>query len=155
MVTPELLRRYPFFHVFADTHLKAMAMVAEEVTYGVGETLYEIDKPAEKLFLLLNGCIEHYFIVIDSPNPAIRKEYYLSDINPGEIFGLSSMLEPYRHTTTARATALSRVIQIPSSSITTLGELDPKLGYLLMHQVAKTALEKLEATRVQLAATRA
>lgn len=154
-MTLELLRSYPFFRVFADTHLKAMAMVAEEVTYEVGDALYEIDKPANKLFLLLSGCVEHYFIVLDSPNPAIRKEYYLSDINPGDIFGLSSMLEPYRHTTTARATAPSQVIQIQSSSITTLGELDPKLGYLIMHQVAKTVLEKLESTRVQLAATRA
>ena len=155
MVTPELLRSHPFFRVFADTHLKAIAMVAEEVTVEVGDALYEIDKPAEKLFLLLSGCIEHYFTVLDSPNPAIRKEYYLSDINPGEIFGLSSMIEPFRHTTTARATMPSQVIQIQSSSITTLGELDPKLGYLMMRQLAKTVMEKLESTRVQLAATRA
>ncbi len=112
MVTPELLRSYPFFRVFADTHLKAIAMVAKEISCEVGDALYEIDRPADKLLLLLSGCVEHYFITIDSPNPAIRKEYYLSDINPGDIFGLSSMLQPYRHTTTARATMPSQVIEI-------------------------------------------
>ena len=155
MVSTELLRRYPFFNVFPETQLKAIAMVAQEVTYEIGQALYEIDKPADKLFLMLSGCVEHYFVVLDSPDPAIRKEYYLSDINAGDIFGLSSLIEPYRHTTTARATAISRVIQIESSSINTLGELDPKLGYLIMYQVAKAVAEKLESTRVQLAATRA
>lgn len=155
MVTPELLHSHPFFSVFAENHLKAIALVAEEKKVEVGEALYEIDKPADKLFLLLSGCVEHYFIVLDSPNPAIRKEYYLSDINPGDIFGLSSMLEPFRHTTTARATLPSQVIEIQSASITTLCELDSKLGYEIMRQLAKTVMEKLEATRVQLAATRA
>jgi CRP-like cAMP-binding protein len=105
--------------------------------------------------LLLSGCVEQFFIVLDSPNPAIRKEYYLSDINPGDIFGLSSMIEPFRHTTTARATLPSQAIEIQSGSITTLCELDSKLGYEIMQQLAKTVMEKLESTRVQLAATRA
>jgi CRP/FNR family transcriptional regulator, cyclic AMP receptor protein len=155
MVSPELLRRYPFFAVFSDTPLKAIANVAEEVTYEPGENLYEIDKPAEQLFLLIKGSVEHYFIIVDSPNPSIRKEFYLSDINPGDVLALSSLIEPFRHTTTARAATQSTLIRIQASSILNLGELDPKLGYVVMHQAAKSLLEKLEATRVQLAATRA
>jgi CRP/FNR family cyclic AMP-dependent transcriptional regulator len=107
------------------------------------------------LFVLISGNVEHYFVIVDSPNPAIRKEFYLSDINPGDTFGLSSLVEPFRHTTTARATTSSRVIQIEASSLRTLGELDARLGYVIMYQVAKAVSEKLEATRVQLAATRA
>lgn len=155
MVSPELLRRYPFFGVFAETPLKAIAMVADEVIYDAGESLYEIDLDADKLFLLIDGSVEHYFIVADSLNPASRKEFYLSDINPGDVFGLSSMIEPYRHTTSARATGHSRVVRIETASLRTLGELDPKLGYVIMVQVAKAISEKLESTRVQLAATRA
>jgi CRP-like cAMP-binding protein len=155
MVSPELLRRYPFFGVLEETPLKAIAMVADEVTYETGETLYEIDKDADTLFLLIEGDVEHFFIVGDSRNPSVRKEFYLSDINPGDVFGLSSLIEPYRHTTTARAMGPSRVIKIVTASLRTLGELDPKLGYVFMRQLTKTLSEKLEATRVQLAATRA
>jgi CRP/FNR family cyclic AMP-dependent transcriptional regulator len=155
VVSPELLRRYPFFSVFEDTPLKAIAMVAEDVTFEPDQSLYEIDKLADKLFVLISGNVEHYFVIVDSPNPAIRKEFYLSDINPGDTFGLSSLVEPFRHTTTARATTSSRVIQIEASSLRTLGELDARLGYVIMYQVAKAVSEKLEATRVQLAATRA
>lgn len=154
MVSPDLLRRYPFFSVLEETPLKAIALVANEVTYNPGQTLYEIDKAADKLYILVEGSVNHYFAIVDSPDPSIRKEFYLSDITPGELFGLSSMIEPFRHTTTARATRASRVIEIEVASLNTLSELDPKLGYKVMHQVAKAILEKLEATRIQLASTR-
>jgi CRP/FNR family transcriptional regulator, cyclic AMP receptor protein len=155
MVSPDLLRRYPFFSVLEETPLKAISLVANEVTYQPGDALYEIDKPANKLFILIEGSVNHYFVIVDSPDPSIRKEFYLSDITPGELFGLSSMIEPFRHTTTARSTRSSRVIEIEVASLNTLSELDPRLGYKVMHQVAKAILEKLEATRIQLAATRA
>ena len=39
MISPEILRRYPFFGFMTDAELKAVAMIAEEVSYKEGETL--------------------------------------------------------------------------------------------------------------------
>ena len=39
MVSPELLRRYPFFAMLNDEQLKAIAMIAREQTYGQGTLL--------------------------------------------------------------------------------------------------------------------
>jgi CRP-like cAMP-binding protein len=155
MISPELLRRYPFFGVLDDTPLKAVAMVADEFFFEKGDTLYEIDRPAEYLYVLIEGSVEHYFIVLDSIDARVRKEFYLSDINPGEVFALSAMVEPYRHTTTARCTSEGRVIRINTTSLRTLAKLDPKFGASLMTQVARSLYEKLESARVQLAAARA
>ena len=49
MVSPELLRRYPFFGFLDATQLKAMAMIAEEVEPQTGEDLFETDQPATAL----------------------------------------------------------------------------------------------------------
>ena len=155
MVSPEQLRRYPFFMGLDQTHLKAIAMVADEVTFQKGDSLYETDKDADALFVLVDGIVEHYFTVVNSADPKARKEFYLSDITPGEVFGLSSMIEPYRHTSTARCAREGHAIRIQTASLHTLGELDPKFGYSFMYQLARTLTERLEQTRVQLAAARA
>ncbi len=155
MYSPEQLRRFPFFVPFDTTHLKAIALVSEEFTFHKDDILYEIDMPANYLFVLVDGTVEHAFTLVKSHDPKIRKEFYLSDINPGEIFGLSSVIEPYMHTTTARCTSDGHVLRIQIAGLRTLGELDPKFGYSFMYQVAKAMSEKLEAARVQLAASRA
>ena len=155
MVAPEQLRRYPFFMGLDNTHLKAIAMVADEIAFQKGESLYESDKDADALFVLVDGIVEHYFSVVNSPDPKLRKEFYLSDITPGEVFGLSSMIEPYKHTTTARCAREGHAIRIQTASLLTLGELDSKFAYSFMYQVARSLSDKLESTRVQLAASRA
>jgi len=155
MVSPEQLRRYPFFTGLDNTHLKAIAMVADEIAFQKGESLYESDKDADALFVLVDGIVEHYFSVVNSPDPKLRKEFYLSDITPGEVFGLSSMIEPYKHTTTARCAREGHAIRIQTASLLTLGELDSKFAYSFMYQVARSLSDKLESTRVQLAASRA
>jgi len=155
MVSPELLRRYPFFAGFDNTHIKAIAMVADEFSFEKDDSLYEIDKPADALFVLVDGIVEHYFIVVNSQDARLRKEFYLSDITPGEVFGLSSMIDPYKHTTTARCAREGHAIRIQTASLLTLGELDSRFAYSFMNQIAKALSEKLESTRVQLAASRA
>ncbi len=155
MYPSEQLRRFPFFATFDNTQIKALAIVTDEFAFSKGDVLYEIDMPADYLFVLVDGTLEHAFTLVKSQDPKVRKEFYLSDINPGEVFGLSSVLEPFKHTTTARATSNGHVLRIQIAGLRTLGELDPRFGYSLMYQIAKAMSEKLEAARVQLAASRA
>jgi CRP-like cAMP-binding protein len=155
MVSPELLRRYPFFSFLDDAELKAVAMIAEELTLEDGESLFEIEQPAEALYLLMDGTIELYYVIADDYDPASRKEFYISDINPGEICGISALIEPHQYTSTARAASLSHLIKLESVGLRAVCEVDPRLAYNLMRQVARAALERLHATRVQLIAARA
>ncbi len=41
MISPELLRRYPFFGFLGDAQLKAIAMIAEESTYEKDQPIFE------------------------------------------------------------------------------------------------------------------
>jgi hypothetical protein len=52
----------------------------------------------------------------------------------------------------ARSSADTNLIRIDEEGLLALFELDQGLAYAFMRQIAKTAMERLYATRVQLAA---
>jgi CRP-like cAMP-binding protein len=117
--------------------------------------LFEIERPAEALYLLAEGSVELYYVVMDEYDPKLRKEFYVSDIGPGEVFGISALIEPYQYTSRVQAASASHVVRIEGAGLRALCEVDCKLGYSLMRQIARTALERLHDTRVQLVAARA
>lgn len=155
MVSPELLRRYPFFGALNDSQLKAVAMIAEEVVVTPGEHILEVGKVADALYFLIDGNAELFYVVVDKHNQNLRKELYISAINPGEIFGISALIEPYQYTGTVQATGPCHVLKIDAAALRKLCESDVQMAYTVMRQTARAAMERLEDTRVQLAAERA
>lgn len=154
MVSPELLRRYPFFGRLGDEHLAAIALLAEEVAYKKDETVFETGQPADALYFLIEGCVDLHYIVADEINSKLRKDFFISEINPGEPFGISALIEPYVYTGSVRTACPSRVIRIEANGLRALREVDSKICAALMHQIAKVAMSRLNDTRVQLAAAR-
>ncbi len=155
MVSPELLRRYPFFGVLTNSHLNAMAMLAEEVIYEKDETIFESNQPADNLFFLLEGNVELHYVIVDEFNPQLRKDLFVTEINSGEPFGISALIDPYLYTGTMRTTGLSRVLRFDANGLRALCAIDPKIDAALMRQIAATAMSRLEDTRTQLVAARA
>ncbi len=81
-----------------------------------------------------------------------RKTFPVGEINAGEIFGLSSLIEPYIFNATGTAAVNSRFIAIEANALRALMEMDCHMGYVFMRQVAKVVMEQLAAVRIQLAA---
>jgi CRP-like cAMP-binding protein len=152
MISPELLRRFPFFNFMDESQLKAVAMIAEEMTRQKDELLVEAGKPADHFFFLIDGSVAYYYVVTSEHDPYYKKEYFISDINPGEIFGISALIEPYIFTATMRTDKASRIIRINAAALRALCEVDLHLGIGLNRAVAKAAMERLQHTRVQLIA---
>lgn len=155
MVSPELLRRYPLFGFMDEAQLRAVAMLAEEIRPGAGETLFEEGQPATALYLLTEGVVELWYIVTDKHEQGLRREWYICDINPGELTGISAVIEPYVYVSTARATRPARLIRLEALALRELCQKDCALGYGLMRQIAHAAMERLRDTRIQLLAARA
>ena len=155
MISPELLRRYPFFGFLDDTQLKAMAMVGEEVDFAPGDVILEAAEPANALFFLIDGSAELLYVVKEEYHPELNKELYVSDLNPGEVLGISALIEPYIYTGTIRASKACHVIKLDALALRGMCELDAKLACGMMRQVARAAMARLEEVRVQLAAARA
>lgn len=152
MISPELLRRYPFFGPLSDEQLKAVAMLADQESVGSYTILLEEGKKADTLYLLMEGSLSLFYLVEDERQPNLRKEFPVGDINPGEPFGISALIEPHVLTSSVRADTLCQVIRIDAQALKDLCEQDCDLGYTLMKQIARAAMDRLNSTRIQLAA---
>jgi CRP-like cAMP-binding protein len=150
MTAFERLQRFPFFAFMEEKQLKAVATIAQEMQFKAGDEICEAHTPSDALFFLTQGSLLYYMVVISEYQPDYRKEYFIGVVNPGEIFGISSLIEPHLHTATLRADKSGCVIKIDGSALRTLCQEDVHLYLGLMKAVAKTAMNRLEMTRIQL-----
>lgn len=152
MISPEILRRYPFFGVLSPKQIKAMAMIGEEETYRKGAIICEEGKPANALYILLEGGLSLYYKSEAEFHPESRKDFLVGEISQGEVFGISAMIEPYTSTATIKAEQDCHVIKFGVPELFQLIENDQQLYCRLMKEIAKSAMERLAFARVQIAA---
>jgi CRP-like cAMP-binding protein len=153
MISIELLRRYPFFGRLGYEQLKALAMIAEEINITDGQVIFEEGKAAEALYFLVEGSVA-LFHPIDSPRLAGgNPEIPVCEINPGEVFSISALIEPHVLTSTARSSGSGRMIRLGVDDLKAAFSKDAKLECLMIRCVAEAAMGRLNSTRVQLAAS--
>ncbi len=154
MISPEIFRRYPFFVGLTDAQLKALSVVTKEITVEKGATIFEECDQADRMFLLIEGGVDFYYRSQEEYHPTSVKEFSVGEINPGEVFGTSSIIEPYELNATARASNLSRLLVIDSTELRKLMAGDIELTNKLYLAVIKTLKERMINLRIQLAAAR-
>lgn len=148
MISPELVRRYPFFSGLDDAQQRAIAAIAKEVMLERGTKLFEEGQPADTFYLLLSGSVDLSFRVEND----LRAEIPIGEINPGEPFAISALIEPHVLMHTARTASRSTVLKMDAEELGALCAMDSRMGYALMFQVAKAAMQRLHFTCIQLAA---
>ncbi len=151
MISPELIRRYPFFWCINDAQQKAIAMIARDVAVKAGTELFAEGQPADTLYLLMEGSVVLCLPTTDATGRAAQC-IHVGDINPGEVFGISAMLPDQTYTSTAEVKADGRVMAIDAAELRKLMADDLAMGNCLLQQMARAALERLRLTHVQLAA---
>jgi CRP-like cAMP-binding protein len=152
MISIELLRRYPFFALLAEDQLKAIAMISEEKTYSKGDLILKENTPATRLILLIEGDVD---LIFSGGGEGAICNALVGSIAPGEVLGVSSIIEPYVYISSARATTSAKVVEIDGPALRALMQVDKKLGCGLMSNVASAVLDRLKYTQVELAAARA
>jgi len=152
MVSPELLRRFPFFASLDEKQLEQLAMISHEKDYPKGTLLVKENTAATLLALLVEGDID---LIFSGGGEGAISNALVGSIAPGEVYGVSSLIEPYRYTATVRATLPVKVIEMDGVALRVMVEKDAKLGYIMMRNVAIAVLERLKYTQVELAAARA
>jgi CRP/FNR family cyclic AMP-dependent transcriptional regulator len=152
MVSPELLRRYPFFASLDEKQLEAIAGITQEKSYPKSALLVKENTNATVLALLIEGDID---LIFSGGGEGAISNALVGSIAPGEVYGVSSLIEPYRYTATAKATLPVKVIELDGLALRSMVEKDAKLGYIMMRNIAIAVLERLRYTQVELAAARA
>jgi CRP-like cAMP-binding protein len=152
MVSTELLRRYPFFANLTDKELRELAMISKEKEIPAGEALFVGGQDADYLYLLQNGGIELHYVVSDERGMEKTQDFMVGVINPGEAFGISAAVEPYKYTASAVATTPCLVIETDGKALRDLCEEDLRLKALFQSRIASTLFRRLQDSRVLLLA---
>jgi CRP-like cAMP-binding protein len=149
MIAPEIIESFSAFADLEENEVQALATLAEEEQYRPGEFIFQEGDPANKLYLLLEGRVE----MMMATNADGTQRAMVMTAGPGEIFGWSSLVEPYQLTASAHCATPVRVVAITASGVRALMAMSCSLGYRLMQKGCQTASARLRATRVQLLST--
>ncbi len=149
MISPELLRRYPFFGGLDAGELAGIAMIAEETSFPDGATIFREGEAAGTMYVLTQGVVE---LVYEIARPSGIDARYVGSVATGEPFGLSAFLGTHPFTATARAKGSIKAIGIDADGLNHMAETNCHLGFTLMTQVARALDERLHFALVQLAA---
>ena len=85
MISPEVLRRFPFFGSIEPEYLRQIAMFSEELSFDKDATIFVEGDQANALYFLISGSVDLFFSVTEETRPDEHKEYYTGSINPGEM----------------------------------------------------------------------
>ena len=146
MISPEVLRRYPYFAAIDEDSLKAVALLADEKTVPAGTILFHEGDPAEKLNIITQGEVEIQYLLGSGQLRTV------DTLVEGDILGWSALIEPYKYTAVGTAKHATRLVAIDGPKLRSLCAQDTRLGYQLTIQIAKLLGHRLEGARIQLAA---
>lgn len=146
MISPEVLRRYPYFAQVQEESLKQLAMMAEEKRIPANTVLFREGDAAAHFSIILKGEVN---VQYELGTGELRTVDTFVD---GDLLGWSAIIEPYKFTAMATAVQDLTLARIDAAKLRQLCERDPQLGYQLAIQVAKLLAHRLEGARVQLAA---
>jgi toluene monooxygenase system ferredoxin subunit len=146
MISPEVLRRFPYFSGISEYSLKQIAMISEEKEVAAGNEVFIDGDTLHHLYVITRGELD-VLCVFESGERKV-----VDTLVPGELAAWSAVVEPYKATATGMATKALSLIAIDAASLRGLMDKDHTLGYRLMSEVAKAVSHRLAGSRIQLAA---
>jgi len=145
MISPEVLRRYPYFAGISEDSLKRLAMIAEEKSVRAATTMFHDGDPADHLYVIVAGEVNIQYLL---GNDELRT---VDTLVEGDLLCWSALVEPYKVTAIGTTTKDTALVAIDAARLRKLCEQDPLVGYRLSNEVAKLLAHRLEGARIQLA----
>lgn len=159
MISPEVLRRYPFFAGLLHEHLVALADVAEELRVDDGSYFFHEGDLLGSFYLNLQGSVGVVFelpaedaaqtvagqLVGEFPT----RDVVISSVGSGNAFGWSGLVPPYRATASAKALTDCRVIAFDCERLRQMFEDDCELGFRMTQKAAEVMQSRLRDLRIE------
>lgn len=160
MISPELIRRYPFFGGLSSEHIVALANAGEEITIADGDFLFQESNKLDYFYLLLEGEV---LITLDIPDrtkgQSVSKQLTGEKLNTvevetgvveeGQAFGYSAIIPPYEATANARAKNECKLIRFDAAVLRESFEQDYHLAYLLSQRAAQVMRQRMQSLRIE------
>ena len=145
MISPEVLRRYPYFAGIDEESLKAVAMIADEKSVPAGTEMFREGDPADTMNIIVRGEVSIQYVLGNGERRTV------DTLIDGDILGWSAVVEPYKYTAIGTASKDTQLVVIAAKGLRELCSTSPLLGYKLTTQISKLLAHRLESARVQLA----
>jgi ABC-type nitrate/sulfonate/bicarbonate transport system permease component len=126
-----LLKRTMPFQVVSDETLAEIGRIARRVTYEPGERLYFVGDPAEDIYVMVSGKVEHALGLGSGARTLNRV------MQSGDVFGWAALLRDVpRRLATVTCLEKAEVLKIRGEELTKVLEHDPPTGNVVMSRFA-------------------
>lgn len=159
MISPELIRRYPFFAGLSLDQITALAKVGEEYAADEKHYFFHQGDELEHFYLLLEGEVG---ITVELPDQNVThkiseqfsrdmktRDVIVSTISPGEIFGWSGLVPPHHSTASAKVLSSGKVVSFDCKTLLPIFEEDCEFGYLMVQKAAQVIRDRLRDMRIE------
>jgi CRP-like cAMP-binding protein len=157
MISPETLKRYVYFAGLTEKSLRAVASLCEENDFTKGEVIFtESDEFLASNRIYQDGELAKHLMVITEGEIDIaltfsaENQVVVGTLVPGDLMALSSLIPPYKLTSSAIARNDGKMICIEAEGLRALMEENPELGFHIMSGAAKALRDRLQSTRIEL-----
>jgi CRP-like cAMP-binding protein len=159
MVSPELIRRYPFFAGLDYDHIVKLSKVANERSVEAGHCFFHETDDLKSVYLVLEGAVALVFEVPDQDveqqvsgqltGELKTKDITVSTVGTGDVFGSSGLIPPHTATATAKAITPCKVLAFDSKELLKIFEEDCRFGYIMAQKAAQVIRERLRDLRIE------
>ena len=146
MPSLDLVEQSELFRGLSQEVLKKIITFCQEAEYPRGATIIEEGDKAQHVCVL-----EHGLVTLRIDPPVGKEKVMVTAIrDAGEIFGWSTLIEPYVYTSTAVCLEPTKVIVVDGSELMRLLEENPKAGFVVMKNVSAVVASRLRKARTAL-----
>ena len=159
MISPEVLRRYPFFSRLSIDQISILAQLATENTVDTEHFFFREDEESAHFYLILEGAVA---LVFELPERDVEhkiseqftrklktRDVVVSTVGPGDVFGWSGLVPPHKATAGAKAVTPCRVVSFDCKKLMEEFEKDCAFGYLMTQKAAQVISERLRDVRIE------
>jgi CRP/FNR family cyclic AMP-dependent transcriptional regulator len=146
MVSVDSLCSCELFAGLDAEELAQIAAIAGQETYQAGDLICAEREVADRLFILCEGRVEVRVRLHSSFESG--GEMTIEEVEPGWVFGWSSLVKQQRFTASARALTPATVFAIKADDLNALFDRNAHAGFVIMKQLAEVIASRLRRTRM-------
>jgi len=142
MVSANWLKKTELFEGLDESQLNDLLAYSTVESFPEGKIIFHQEAEATHLYILIQGAIDLSVKAqeeIGFLTSQIQKE--------GAIFGIPSLIEPFRYNVTAKCILPSKVLSIESHYLRKKMEEDPKMGMQMMKKLTLIYYNRLNELR--------
>ena len=142
MVSAEWLKKTELFGTLSEAQLNILLSHSSVESLPEGRTIFSQGDEANRLSILIEGAVDLSVKTgekIDFMTSKIEKE--------GAIFGMPSLIEPFRYNVTAMCLKPTKVLMIETDPLKKKMEEDPRMGMGIMKKLVSIYFNRLNEMR--------